>query len=120
MSGAGIRAMSRPSYWMVPDAGRHQAGERLQQRRLAGAVAAEQRDDLAFAHVQRGVVEDMALAVERVDALEAQHRALARRMRAAIGERRRAGAGIDLLHARIGTHFVRACPPSAPRPGSSR
>ena len=106
MSGAGSRAMSRPSYWIVPEAGRHQAGERLQQRRLAGAVAAEQRHDLALAHVERRVVEDVALAVEGVDALEAQHLALARRMRAAAGDRRRAGAGIDLLHARVGAHLV--------------
>jgi hypothetical protein len=48
----------------------------------------------------------MALAVEGVDALEAQHLPLARRMRAAIADRR-AGAGIDLLHARIGAHLRR-------------
>ena len=57
---------------------RHQPGQRLQQRGLAGAVAAEQRHDLAFAHVERRVVEDVALAVERVDALEAQHLRVAR------------------------------------------
>ena len=51
---------------------RHQPGERLQQRRFAGAVAAEQRDDLAFADVERGVMQDVALAIEGVDALEAQ------------------------------------------------
>src|SRR5205807_9852557 len=41
--------------------------DRLQQRRLPGAVAAEQRDDLAFAHVERRLAQDVALAVERID-----------------------------------------------------
>ena len=48
---------------------RHQTRQCLQQRGLAGAVAPQQRDDLAFAHVERRVVENMALAVERIDAL---------------------------------------------------
>ncbi len=44
------------------------ADDRLQQRRLAGAVAAEQRDDLVLVHLERRLHHDVALAVERVDA----------------------------------------------------
>ena len=87
---------------------RHQPGQRLQQRRLAGAVAAEQGDDLAFAHVERGVVQDMALAVEGVDALEAQHlrRTCSGFVAALMHDLGDAGAGVDLLHPAIGAHRV--------------
>ena len=51
---------------------RRDADDRLQQRRLAGAVAPEQRDDLVLVHVERHVAQDVALAVERVDAGEAE------------------------------------------------
>ena len=47
----------------------HQAAQR---RRLAGAIAAEQRDDLAFAHVEADAMQDMALAVKGVQALGLQ------------------------------------------------
>ena len=44
-----------------------EAEDRLQRRRLARRVAAEQGDELAFAHVQVEVLEDVDLAVVRVD-----------------------------------------------------
>ena len=47
--------------------GRRDTDHRLQQRRLAGAVAAEQRDDLVLVQREGDVVEDVALAVERID-----------------------------------------------------
>src|SRR4030095_8128037 len=53
------------------------AGEpeyRRQQRRLAGAVAAEQGDDLALAHAKRSFAQDVTLAVEGVDFHECQNR----------------------------------------------
>ena len=107
MSGAGSPAMSRPSYSIRPEAGAHQPGQRLQQRRLARAVAAEQRHDLAFAHVERRVVEDVALAVEGVDAARSAAPARSRAaVRDAAGDGRRAGAGVDLLHAPVGAHLV--------------
>ena len=95
--------MLAPGELDAPRGRRQQAGERLEQGRLARAVAPEQRDDLALAHVERGVVQDVALAVERVDALEARAaaaRARPRRPGRAAGDGRRAAAGVDLLHAR--------------------
>jgi hypothetical protein len=40
--------MSSPSKVIVPRADGRSAGDRLQRRRLAGAVRADQRDDLAL------------------------------------------------------------------------
>ena len=50
-----------------PFDGRRDPDQRLQQRRLAGAVAAEQRDDLVVMQREVDIVENMALAVERID-----------------------------------------------------
>ena len=47
---------------------RRQAHQAAQRRGLAGAVAAEQRDDLALAHLEADAVQDVALAVEGVQA----------------------------------------------------
>ena len=54
---------------------RGEADETAQRRRLAGAVAAEQRDDLARAHFEADPVKDVALAVEgmNVGGLERDH-----------------------------------------------
>src|SRR5205823_1364576 len=46
------------------------SNDRFQQRRLAGAVTAEQGDDLLLMHGKRRVFHDVALAVERIDAGE--------------------------------------------------
>src|SRR5689334_16691906 len=48
---------------------RCQADQAAQGRRLAGAVAPEQGHDLAFMHLQRDAVQDVALAVEAVKVL---------------------------------------------------
>ncbi len=77
------------------------ADDRLQQRRLAGAVASKQRDDLVFVHGERCVAHDVALAVERVDVAQCQELRRARPlgMAARLGrERGDAGADVDLLH----------------------
>ena len=85
--------------------GGNEAGDGLEQGGFAGTVAAEQGDDLALAHVERGVVEDVALAVEGVDLGDVQEgpRLGGRGARTA-GDRRRAGAGVDLLHAPVAAH----------------
>ena len=86
--------------------GLEQTGQRLQQRGLAGAVATQQRHDLAFAHVKRRIVQDVAFAIKRIDALKAQQlRALAGRTRHAAGDGRRSRAGVHLLYALISTRL---------------
>jgi len=75
---------------------------------LPGAVAAEQGDDFALAHVERGVVQDMALAVKCVDALEAQDRR-GTRLRIIAAEMLDLGprqSRINLLHPAVGAHRV--------------
>jgi hypothetical protein len=49
---------------------RQQARDGLQRGRLAGAVAAQKRHQLGFAHAQRHALQHMALAVVRVQALD--------------------------------------------------
>ena len=53
---------------------RGQPGEAPHRRRLAGAVAPEHRDDLAFAHVERDAAQDVALAVVGLDGVDDEHR----------------------------------------------
>jgi hypothetical protein len=53
-------------------AGREQAKDDLHRRRFTAGVAAEQRDDLALADLERKVEVDLNGAVERVDAIEAE------------------------------------------------
>src|SRR5690606_9285952 len=52
---------------------RQQAGDAFEQRGLADAVAAQQAAAGAFLQFQVQIPEDMALVVELVDALNAQH-----------------------------------------------
>ena len=52
---------------------RRQSDDGTQGRRLAGAVAAEQRDNRAFGDVQRDAVKDVAGAVKSVDAVDDEH-----------------------------------------------
>ena len=52
---------------------RQQSGDRLERRGLARAVVAEERDDLAAAHLQRDVLEGADLSVVDVEAVKAQH-----------------------------------------------
>src|SRR5262249_50171362 len=53
--------------------GRHVAQDGLDGRRAAHAVAAEETDDLALAHRQRHALQDVALAVERVEIGDGEH-----------------------------------------------
>src|SRR4051794_24811160 len=48
---------------------RHDAGDRPQRRRLAGAVRADQRDDLTLVDLERDALERLDRAVEGVDVL---------------------------------------------------
>ena len=59
------RARSWPSQRMVPARGRSRPATRPQQRALARAVGAEQRDDLAGAHRERDAPERAHVAVGR-------------------------------------------------------
>ena len=56
--------------------GLHEPGDSFQQRRLAGAVAAEEGHDLALPDLERDAVQDLDAAVSRLDAVELQHPAL--------------------------------------------
>src|SRR5207237_10686787 len=85
----------------TPVGSAHDADDGLQQRRLTGAVAAEQGDDLLLVHGAARRFDDVALAVERVDPreLEQERRALAGGTPSrSCGKRGRAGADIDLAH----------------------
>ena len=57
---------------------RGQPDQAPQGRGLAGAVAAKQGDDLALAHFEADAVQDVALAVEGVEAFGDQRRPLMR------------------------------------------
>src|SRR5207237_4848684 len=59
--------------------GRSNPDHGLEQRRLAGTVAAEQSEDFVLAHVERNRVENVALAIEGVDAVDHQYRSSASR-----------------------------------------
>ena len=71
---ASAMVMSWPSKVMVPAHGRSQAGDRLEDRRLAGAVGAQQGDDLAFVDLHVDAEQDLDAAVLEVDALAGQQR----------------------------------------------
>jgi hypothetical protein len=64
---------------LVPEAdgagGLHVAHDGLDRRRAPDAVAAEETHDLALTHAQIDAVEDVTLAVERVEIGHAQHQA---------------------------------------------
>jgi hypothetical protein len=59
----------------APRPRRNQSDDALERRRLAGAVASEETDDLTLADVEREVEEDVAIAVVGVDPedLEKRH-----------------------------------------------
>jgi hypothetical protein len=48
-------------------------GQRPDQRRLAGAVGADDGDDGALLDVERNAVERLDVAVENIEVLDAQH-----------------------------------------------
>ena len=72
-SWGGVPVSTRSSRWIVPWRGASSPGDRLERRGLAGAVVAEQRDDLAAAHLQRDALEGADLPVVDVEAVKAQH-----------------------------------------------
>ena len=49
------------------------AGERADERRLAGAVGADDGDDRAFRDLERHAVERLHVAVEDIEVFDAQH-----------------------------------------------
>src|SRR5262249_23337764 len=81
--------------------GWHEPAQRLEQGRLAGAVTTQERDDLALAHVERRVMENVALAVEGVHLVETQDAFSSASRRATPDRQRPAGASVDLLHAAL-------------------
>ena len=73
----GSRVMSSPATRIVPVVRDHEAGDRAQQRRLAAAGAAEQRDHLAALDVEAHAVEHARAAVrngQRLDRKIGGHR----------------------------------------------
>src|SRR3954471_16376219 len=89
--------------------GRRDADQRLEQRGLAGTVAAEQRDDLILGNVKRDRIDDVALAVKRVDLVDRKQRRGARRGRRRFcGEMRSAGADVDLTDFRVVARVIDA------------
>ena len=83
ISCGGMPVMSLPSKMMLPRSGRDEARDRAQQRRLAGAVRAEQRDDLALADLEVDAEQHLHLAVRDVDRPQAEE----------VRRRRRSGRG---------------------------
>jgi hypothetical protein len=58
----------------LPRAGRHHSDQRLHERRLAHAVAADDRDDLARRDREVDAVENLALAIGDVEIAHIKHR----------------------------------------------
>src|SRR3954462_776111 len=78
------------------------ADQRLEQRRLAGPVAAEQRHDLVLTYVEGDVDQDVALAVVGIHPRGGKkHRRLGGALARLCRQRHGAGADIDLLDARV-------------------
>ena len=89
---------------------RDQAHHALERRGLAGAVPAEQRQHLALPQLERNLVEDVALAVEGVDAGDSKDGGPGEAGRGAAGvgeEEIAAVAEIDLVHFRVLAHLGR-------------
>ena len=68
----GSRVMSAPNTSTAPRARRQQADGDVHAGRLAGAVAAEQAEQAAFAERERHLLQDVAVPVEGVDVAEAE------------------------------------------------
>src|SRR5579883_1278144 len=87
---------------------RHEARDRVEKRRLAGAVQTHHRDELALMDMERDALKRLRLAVEHADIAHLQDRHLIREAR--FGPRRRTdrAAQIDAAHGRIAHHLIRA------------
>ena len=75
ISWVGSWVMSVPSKTIVPVAGPRLAADRHHQRRLAGAVGADQGDDLALVDLEVDAAERDDLAVVGADAADGEERA---------------------------------------------
>ena len=73
--GGGTASRSRPSNRILPPAGVDRAGDRLEQRRLAGAVRADDRDELSLADGQRHAAQRRQPAIADREAVDLKHRA---------------------------------------------
>ena len=71
---AAVARCSSPWKRIEPVRGGVEAGDRAQRRRLAGAVGADQRDDLALLDRQRDALERLDVAVVGVDVLDLEQR----------------------------------------------
>ena len=96
-----------------PGRGRRDADDALQQSRLPGAVASQQRHDLALAHVEAHVAQDVALAVE-VLTRSATTSPLARRARQLAPASAAWPARFNLLHRGESRASARAVPDTVP------
>jgi len=67
--GGGVRPRGGPPAARL----RQHAGKRSDERRLAGAVRADDGDDRAFFDVERNRVERLHVAVEHIEVFDAQH-----------------------------------------------
>ena len=72
--GRSVSWISRPSKTDRALLRRQDPGDRAQRRRLAGAVGADQRDDLARVDLERDALERLDRAVEGVDVLDLEDR----------------------------------------------
>ena len=69
-----LAAVEDPALGHVAALGAQQVGDRLERGRLPGAVRAEQRDDLAFLHLQRHALQhEDHVVVDHLDAVHRQH-----------------------------------------------
>ena len=74
MSCGGMRVMSCPSKRIAPVAGGLEPGDRAQRGGLAGAVRADERDELALLDLHRDALERLDVAVVGVDVVDLEQR----------------------------------------------
>ena len=104
---AGTPSSDRPSKRMSPAGDGHRAGDRLQQRRLAGAVGADDGDGSPGADGDRDVEQRLEVAVAGVDVVDLEQRHV---------RPRRLDAEVHVAHGVGGHHLVRDRPRSSTRP----
>ncbi len=83
----------------------HQAGDRVEQRGLAGAVQPDDRDEFTFLDVDRHVIERLRLAVEDADILHLEQRRPGPGLDRLAGRSLDRAAEIDPAHLRVGHHL---------------
>ena len=85
ISCGGVSPISSPVEADRALARRRQPRDRAQRRRLAGAVRADQRDDLALLDLERDALERLDVPVEGVDVLELEQRHRLARLLSEVG-----------------------------------